>query len=180
MVPTLNGDLSGLYSTGASAASEDTTPIAAYTCTMFESAHMLRRHMPWLREREDSHSVTLVTTSRTLGGFPVTSYANFCMRAVQDQLTSRLHLARSMLRDPTVRSGVFTYIRLYKKSRLDFESLIKDPSSLPLATPLQSEHHLRDMVRQHLQKLIKYRSVKNFFDFNADTQKSNLIQDLLQ
>lgn len=178
VVPTLNGDLSGLYSTGASGASEDVTPTAAYTCTMFEAAHILRRNMPWLREIEDSHTVTLVTTSRTLGGFPVTLYSNFCMRAVQDQLTSGLHLARSLLRHPTTRSGVSTYINMIPKTRLDLESLIKDPSSLPLATPLQSEHHLRDMIRQHLPTLIKNRSVKNLFDFNADTQKLNLIQDL--
>lgn len=144
VVLTLNGDLSGLYSTGSSAASYDVTP--TYTCTMFEAAHMLRRCIPWLKEKDDSHSISLVTTSRTLGGFPVTSYPNFCMRAIQDPLTFGLQLARTILRDPVVRTGVSTYITLQEKSRIEFESLIKDPSSLPLSTQLQSEHHLRDMI----------------------------------
>lgn len=117
VVPTLNGDISGLYSTGASAASEDFTPGPAYTCTMFEAAHMLRRTMSWLRTKDDSYTIALITTSRTLGGFPVTSYPNFCMRAVQDPLTSGLHLARTLLRDPFYRAGVSAYVTLARKGK---------------------------------------------------------------
>lgn len=91
VVPTPNGDLSGLYSTGASAASEDVTPGCAYKVTIDEAMHMLRRALPWLKT--PGYSVVLASTTQTLGGFPVTTYLSpsFFMRAVQDQLTTELH-----------------------------------------------------------------------------------------
>lgn len=57
------------------------------------------------------------------------------MRAAQDPLTSGLHLARTILRNPTLKAGVATYITLHKKNRIDVESLIKDPSRYDKTTP---------------------------------------------
>lgn len=64
----------------------------------------------------------MVTTSRTLGGLPVTSYPNFCMRTIQDPLTSGLGLARTISRNSTLKVGVTTYIILQKKPGVDFVS----------------------------------------------------------
>lgn len=179
VIPTLNGDISGMYSTGASAASEDVTPQAAYQTTLIESLHVLRRHYPWLRDRPEGFSLVMATVSRTLGGLPVTSYPNFCMRAVQDQLTSGLHWLRTLLRDTYTCDAVNTLVSLTRKNNPDFETLIKDPASLPLVGPLQSEHYLKDKVKQYLPNLIKNRSVKNLFDFNANEEKTRLVKDLI-
>lgn len=109
VIPTVNGDLSGLYSTGASATSEDLTPGCAYTTTLFEAMHLLRRAMPWLREKSLGHSIVAATNTRTLGGFPVTSYPNFCMRAVQDSLTTGLHWLRTLLSRGSTCAAAWSY-----------------------------------------------------------------------
>lgn len=179
VIPTLNGDLSGLYSTGASAASEDITPKCAYITTLVESMHLVRRAMPWLKDRSCEHSLVLATNTRALGGLPVTSYPNFCMRAVQDPLSTGLHWLCTLLDCDTTRGPAETLIRLNKKRVVDYESLIKDPSSLPLATPLQSEHYLRDMIRVHLPNIIRNNAVRNLFDFAAEDQKRLLVNDLV-
>lgn len=178
VIPTVNGDLSGLYSTGASAAAEDLTPKSAYITTLVESMHLLRRSMPWLREKSLGHSIVLATNTRTLGGFPVTSYPSFCMRAVQDSLTTGLHWLRSMLARGSMCEAAETLITLRRKHKVDYESLVKDPASLPLATPLQSEHYLKDMIKEHLPNLIKNRAVKNLFDVKAEEQKQKLVATL--
>ena len=100
VVPTMNNDLSGLYSTGASAASEDITPRGSYLLTLIEALHLIRRAMPWLRERSAEYGLAIATNTRTLGGLPVTSYPNFCMRAVQDTLTTGLYWVKTLYRDP--------------------------------------------------------------------------------
>lgn len=69
-------------------------------------------------------------------------------------------------------------VLLNKKRTLDYESLVKDPTSLPLATPLQPEHHLKDMIKLHLPNIIRNRSVKNLFDIHAEEQKQKLIATL--
>lgn len=135
VIPTVNGDISGLYSTGASAASEDLTPGCAYVTTLVESMHLLRRSMPWLREKSLGHSIVLSTNTRTLGGFPVTSYPNFCMRAVQDSLTTGLHWLRTLINRGSTCLAAEEMVHLIRKGRVDYESLVKDPTSLPLAPP---------------------------------------------
>lgn len=97
IIPTHNVDMSGLYSTEASAASEDPTPLAAYKVTLIEALHSSRRHLPWLKQKLDGWSSVLVTNTRVLGGFPVTSYPSFCRRAVQDALTTSLHWVRTLI-----------------------------------------------------------------------------------
>lgn len=178
VIPTVNGDLSGLYSTGASAAAEDLTPGCAYVTAVFEAMHLLRRSMPWLREKSLGHSIVLATNTRTLGGFPVTSYPNFCMRAVQDPLTTGLHWLRTLLSRGATGSAAEELVVMTRKARMDYESLVKDPTSLPLATPLQPEHYLRDMIKTHLPNLIKNKAVKNLFDITAEEQKERLISTL--
>lgn len=178
VIPTVNGDLSGLYSTGASAPAEDMTPGCAYVTAVFESIHLLRRVMPWLREKTLGHSIVLATTSRSLGGFPVTSYPNFCMRAIQDPLTTGLHWLRTLLSRGATCGAAEELVHLVKKGRVEYESLVKDPTSLPLATPLQPEHYLRDMIKVHLPNIIKNKAVKNLFDISAEEQRSKLISTL--
>lgn len=178
VIQTLNGDLSGIYSTGTSAASKDECPMNAYRVTIVEAAHTLRRSMPWLRQRPLANSLVLVSNTRTLEGFPVTSYPSFCMRAVQDQLTTGLHWMRTLMRDPIMSPAVSTIIKLRRKQQVDYESLIKDPTSLSLTSPMQSELYLRDMIKQYLPQLIRNRAVKNLFDVAADEEKKNLVTDL--
>lgn len=158
VIPTLNGDLSGLYSTGASAAAEDVTPGNAYRVTLMEAMHMLRRSLPWLRTRDAGHTVVLAATTRTLGGLPVTIYPNFCMRAIQDQLSTGLHWARTLCTYPHTSDATKAIVSLNKKSKIDYDTLVKDPSSLPLIAPLLSEHYLRDVIKSHLPKIIKNRT----------------------
>lgn len=100
------------------------------------------------------------------------------MKAIQNPLTSRLHWLKTLFWNPDITREISTYVLLQRKPRINYESLIKHPSSLPLATPMQSEHHLRDMITHHLPQLRINRSVKNLFDFQAETQKSLSIRDL--
>lgn len=93
-------------------------------------------------------------------------------------MTSGLHWVRTLLRDPRTKDEVAFYVHLRAKRNVDYESLIKDPSSLPLSTPLQVEHKLRDLIKQHLPKIIKNKDIKNLFDVKADHQKVPLIKDL--
>lgn len=180
VIPTLNGDISGLYSTGASAASEDVVPTHAYITTLVEAMHLIKRSMPWLRSQPVADSVVLATNKRSLGGLPVTSYPNFCMRAVQDGLTTALHWTRSLLTNVHTRDSTRRLIKIIKKNRTEYETLIKDTTSLPLRSPLQSEHYLRDMIKQRLPNIIKNKSVKNLFEFNAEQERTRLIEDLMR
>lgn len=49
---------------------------------------------------------------------------------------------------------------------------------MTLVTPLQSEHYLRDTIKNYLLNLIQNKSVKNLFSFDANDAKQDLIRDL--
>jgi len=90
------------------------------------------------------------------------------MRAVQDSLITELHWARILLSKGSTGDAAEILITLTKKETLDYESLIKDRSSLPLATPLQPEHYLKDMIKEHLPGIVQNVAVNYLFDVNAE------------
>lgn len=139
-----------------------TTPTREYLVTLVEALHMLRRELLWLRSQDDSVSLVLASITRALGAFPV-----------------GLHWVGTLYTNPSTREAVENLVTLKEKYKIDYETLIKEPLSLPVTTPLQSEHCPRDMLKKHFPRIIKNRAVRNLFDFHADTQKILLVNDLV-
>lgn len=135
VIPSLNGDLAGFFSTGAAAAAEDTTPRAAYYCTIVEACLRLWQDNEWLRTETWEYTCCLLLITRNLGGYPITIYSQFCTRAVQDVLSTNLHLIKTCLRDKTLKDYISRFVTI-KTGKRDFLSLIKDPQSLPIAIPV--------------------------------------------
>lgn len=179
LIPTFIGDISGLYSTGASATSEDITPGWAYGVTLVEAMHMFKRQMSWLRTKEEEHSIVFTSDSRTLGGFPVKSYPSFYMHAIHDPLIYSLHWARTLLHNQITSESVSALIAPTPKHIVDYESLVKDPSNLPLVTPIQSKYYFKDTIKNYLPNMIKTRAVKNLCALSAEDAKNDLIRELI-
>lgn len=99
VIPSLQEDLSSIFSTGATAGGEDNTPMAAYYCTIVEAALRLYTAHSQLLSEPWEYLCCLLLTTRCLGGYPITIYSQFCTRAVQDLLSTNLHLARTVMQD---------------------------------------------------------------------------------
>ncbi|QPB73978.1 RdRp [Hymenopteran orino-related virus OKIAV85] len=179
VIPSLNSDLSGLFSTGATAAAEDSTPMYAYFCTVLEAALHLRHELPWLRTAPWEKTCCILLLTRTLGGFPITIYSQFCTRAVQDVLSSNLHLVRTALHDAILGKHMRTTVNLDITGKRDFLSLIKDPQSLPLHMPIQPENYVKREVKKGLTDFIVNKDVKELFSLQTDMAQDALVQDLV-
>ncbi|QMP82162.1 RNA-dependent RNA polymerase [Hymenopteran orino-related virus OKIAV87] len=178
-IPSVNGDVAGIFSTGATAAGEDPTPVSAYYCTIVEAAILLRDTNPWLRTSDLADTVSLTMISRTIGGYPVTLYSQFCSRAVQDVLTSNLRLVQTALRDPFLSSSIARLACLRISKHVDYKSLIQDPQSLPLDIPRQPENLVRQEVKKGLESIVRNKAVKALFDRDSTVAEQKLIQDLM-
>lgn len=177
-IPTFNGKISGMFSAGAAAAGEDYVPYWAYYVTCVEEAHHIRRHMSYLYKRPLENSICLLLIGRILGGLPIVNYSNFCTRAVQDNLTSTLHLVRTMLGEPNLCKHVLSVLCIKRQRRPDFETLVKDPQSLPLDLPMQPENYLKDKIKSGLSTYIKNRDVLPLFSLDSGDKKDQLLDDL--
>lgn len=143
VIPSLHTDLAGIFSTGATAASEDGTPRASYFCTIVEACLRLWDSYPDLGTEPWEKTCCLMLTTRCLGGYPITTYSQFCTRAVQDTLSTNLHLVKTVAKDPILAKYIGQTITLQSGSHKDFLSLIKDPQSLPLDIPVQPDNYIR-------------------------------------
>ncbi|UDL13960.1 MAG: RNA dependent RNA polymerase [Xiangshan Nyami-like virus] len=179
VIPSLNSDLSGLFSTGASAAAEDSTPMYAYYCTIVEAAMRIRQSNPWLKEKQWETTCCLLLITRTLGGYPITIYSQFCTRAVQDVLTSNLHLVRTASKDPLLGKEMRKLVNLNIRGKRDYLSLIKDPQSLPLVLPVQPENFIKREIKKGLTDFVENVDVKDLFSLSTEMSQDNLIHDLM-
>lgn len=112
VIPSLTGELAGIMSTGAAAAAEDATPVAAYFCAILEAGLRLRQANKWLQTEKWEVTCCLLLLTRNVGGYPLTIYSQFCTRAVQDVLSSNLHLIRTCLRDRTLGPYISKHVTL--------------------------------------------------------------------
>ncbi len=139
-VPVFNGDLSRMFSTGATAAGEDHKPDYSYLTTCVEALHHIRREFSWLKEQPLGVSTASLLVSRVLGGLPISLYAQFCIRGIQDPLPSNSRLLQTAMKDNLLRPFLGVWASLTpKRGAPDYLSLIKDPVSLPLSMPPQPE-----------------------------------------
>lgn len=146
-IPTLSGDLSGIFSTGASSAAEDLTPRSAYFCTIVEASLSFLNAQSWALKEPFEYVCCIFLVTRCLGGYPITLYSQFCTRAVQDVLSSNLHLIKTVKADKLLGPHIARVVTL-ECGKQDFLSLIKDPQSLPLNLPIQPENYLRREIKR--------------------------------
>ncbi|AWI42881.1 RNA-dependent RNA polymerase [Formica exsecta virus 4] len=178
VIPSLNSDIAGMFSTGTAAAAEDSTPMAAYYCTIVEAALHLWDSNPWMKKEPWEYTCCLLLLTRSLGGYPVTIYSQFCTRAVQDTLSTNLHLVRTVLNDNTLKRQMRRVVTLTPGQHRDFLSLIKDPQSIPLDVPLQPENYIKREIKKGLMSLIVNQDVKQLFTLNTDVAHDDLVKDL--
>ncbi|USL85442.1 MAG: RNA-dependent RNA polymerase [Ixodes ricinus orinovirus-like virus 1] len=178
-LPTLTGDLSSLYSTGAAAAGRDHNPMSSFYCTTVEAAYLIRRKFGWLSTMPYQSSVACLLVSRYLGGLPVALYANFCTRAVQDNLSTNLHLIKTALMVPDVKEHIARWVNLAASSS-DWEALIKDPQCLPVSIPPNPESLVRQTVKEGLPSIVRNRLIKSLFSHDTDAGKIKLIDTLMR
>lgn len=175
-IPTLLGDLAGIFSTGATSAAEDSTPIYAYFTTIVETSLRMLHTQEWLNKEPREYLCCIFLVTRCLGGYPITIYSQFCTR-VQDVLSSNLHLVRTVLKDPILGKHIARIAQL-AMGKKDFISLIQDPQSLPLNIPVQSENFLKREVKKGLDGIVVNKDLRALFDINTEEEKNNLISDL--
>ncbi|AYW51538.1 L polymerase RdRp [Formica fusca virus 1] len=178
VIPSLNSDIAGIFSTGAAAAAEDCTPMAAYYCTVVEAALHLWDTNQWMRKEPWEYTCCLLLMTRSVGGYPVTIYSQFCTRAVQDTLSTNLHLIKTALNDPILERQMRRVITLTPGQHRDFLSLIKDPQSIPLDIPLQPENYIKREIKKGLMTLIVNRDVKQLFTLDTEAAHDQLVRDL--
>lgn len=130
-IPTFYGKIAGMFSAGSSAAGEDHVPYWSYYVTCVETAHHIRRHMSFLQRRPIENTSCMLMIGRVLGGLPIVIYPQFSTRAVQDVLTANLHLIRTMCEHPTMSRFAHSLVSIRGQQNPDFETLVKDPQSLP-------------------------------------------------
>lgn len=177
-IPTFNGKIAGMFSAGSSAAGEDHVPYLSYYVTCVETAHHVRRHMSFLQRRPIENTSCMLMVGRVLGGLPVVIYPQFSTRAVQDVLTANLHLIKTMCEFPTMSRYVSSLVSVKGQSNPDFETLVKDPQSLPIDMPIQPENYLKDKVRDGLSTYIKNRDVLPLFTLDSEEKKRQILTDL--
>lgn len=112
-----------------------------------------------------------------LGGYPITICSQFCTRAVQDVLSSNLHLVKTAASDRILGPHIARLVIL-ECGKQDFLSLIKDPQSLPLNLPIQPENYLRREIKRGLTDFIVNRDVKALFSADVTRAQDALVRDL--
>lgn len=120
----------------------------------------------------------LLLTTRCLGGYPITIYAQFCTRAVQDVLSANLHLVRTTLNDPILGKQMRRAFTLRCGGHKDFLSLIKHPQSIPLDIPMQPENYVQREVRKGIIDFVVNEDIRCLFSLNADQYQQDLVNDL--
>lgn len=130
-----------------------------------------------MEEEPWEYTCCLLLITRSLGGYPITIYSQFCTRAVQDVLSTNLHLVRTALRDPLLKHHMARVVNI-DPGKKDFLSLVKDPQSLPLRLPVQPENYIKREVRSGLTTFIINKTVLPLFIEEASSSQEVLIRDL--
>ena len=142
-ITTFNRDISGMSSTGTSAAAEDSDPGPTYFTTAMELAFRFRQLNPDLASSRWERTCVGLCVTKVLVGYPLSIYPQFCLRATQDPLSSNLRSLYTVEQDVALKKYVNCWATLSPASSIDLLSLIKDPVSLPLSLPPQPENHLQ-------------------------------------
>lgn len=177
-IPTFYGKIAGMFSAGSSAAGEDHVPYWSYYVTCVETAHHIRRHMSFLQRRPIENTSCMLMIGRVLGGLPIVIYPQFSTRAVQDVLTANLHIIRTMCEHPTMSCYAHSLVSTRGQQNPDFETIVKDPQSLPIDMPIQPENYLKDRVKEGLSGYIRNRDVLPLFTLDSEVKKRQLLTDL--
>lgn len=159
VISSLSGDIAGIFSTGIAAAAEDNTPMSSYFCTIEACLHLWSQNA-WMLEEPWEYTCCLLMVTRSLGGYPVTIYSQFCTRAVQDVLSTNLHLIKIIRADTILGKHISRVVNLDIDGRKDFLSLIKDLQSIPLNIPVQPENYIKRGVKRGLETFIVNKDVK--------------------
>jgi hypothetical protein len=178
-IPTLNGDISGIFSSGTAAAAEDPLPCSSYIVSAVEALLRIEETFPWIKNQPHEHKAMFLSVTRTLGGLPISIYPQFCARAVQDPLSTGISLLKTIYKDTAARNYILCVATLRCKNQVNYESLVKDPSSLPLYLPTQSESFIRSEVDKGLTQYITNKKVLELFTSADEASKQSFIATLM-
>lgn len=134
--------------------------------------------MSFLQRQPIENTSCILMVGRVLGGLPIVIYPHFCTRAVLDVLSSNLHLVRTMCENPVMSRFAQSLVSVQGQRNPDFETLVKDPQSLPIDMPIQPENYLKDKVKEGLSGYIKNRAVLPLFTLDSETKKRQILTDL--
>lgn len=97
-----------------------------------------------------------------------------------DLLTSALRLWQSTrIIDREVYLTMCKMIDLTKSRKTYFSMLIKDPFSIEIELPIQSENKVRRDLRSGLHDIVKNPALSNLFAKDSNIQETDLITDLV-
>ncbi|CAG5019356.1 unnamed protein product [Parnassius apollo] len=100
---TINAIIAGLYSSGASIAGDDESPIPAYQLTVYEAAKTLWRLVPEYRNMPDEWMMVLMLLNRTIGGYPTRDTVN--LKRAWDNMKAFTRKARAAERGSLFKTG---------------------------------------------------------------------------
>lgn len=147
-VVTLNTIISGLFSSSASVAGDDTSPSAAYRLTLFEASLVLWKRHPSFENMSNEWMTVLLLMNRSVGGYPTVLFPQFALRATQDTLSLGLSVLKHLLSKTQYSDMVRFLLDITRPEHVDHLQLIKDPGSIPLSIPPQP---LREPVSQEVE-----------------------------
>lgn len=118
-IHTLNTVLAGLFSSGASIAGDDISPIPAYLLTVFETSLTLWRTHPDFLTCSDEWFAVLLMMNRSVGGYPTVHFPQFALRATQETLSLGLSLMKHLMKDHRFRISVYNLLDISRPIRVD-------------------------------------------------------------
>lgn len=79
---------------------------------------------------------------------------------------------------PLMSRYVKSLVSIKGQTNPDFETLVKDPQSLPIDMPIQPENYLKDKVKEGLSGYIKNKDVLPLFTLDSEEKKRQIIESL--
>jgi len=195
--PSVRTNVGAIFSTAIAGAERSCDPVKSYYLALFHSSLYLLdvakgrgTHGPWFKTAVSQLSklnlrdaiMTMLLIPSELGGLPVGGICSFMYKGGSDPLSkalSSLMLTRlgSRSRIPDRILAQLDQDSLYKESK-DLMSLLKDPYSIPLKTPVSPLEQAVEATIENLKPRIVNTAVYELLDNPVNSYTDNLVECL--
>lgn len=189
-IPSLSSEVSAVCSSAIASACTLPVPLMGFFWQTFKLIRLFREHIRFSVSHTTQHQLVRFFQDKnllkfslvlpgSLGGLPLMSWGRFFVRGEVDELSwdvaALLHLDQSILKKDLhlLLSGK------YKPQRLDLESLINDPSSIPVTKPIDQTRLIKQHLESHLPRMTKNTWLREIMVAAVGQLGDSLIKDLI-
>lgn len=177
-IKTFANRISSIYSSGASVAGVDTSPLMAYLLTLILVSDTIISEYTNIK---DDELIGLLCVPACFGGLSVSLLSDFMYRGklddVSDSVGWLMYLAKN---DPPVFRCVSRLVDLSPAPRRDLDLLVMNPFALNLDVPMTAENVIRRRVKEDLPSIVQTSEIQRLFSPESNDQRRVLIDDLLR